>query len=40
MLIFSCGFFIGIYIGTYYDCKPVLESCSKYIMKYFPRKKN
>ena len=40
MFLFSCGILIGIYIATYYDCKPVIEVCSKYLIKYFPRKKD
>ena len=39
MYIFFSGFISGIYIGTYYDCKPIMESCVGYITKYFPKPK-
>ena len=28
-----------LYVGTYYDCKPVLEKCKDYMKKYFPKPK-
>jgi hypothetical protein len=34
------GFASGIYVGTYYDCKPTLINIEKNIRDYMPSKKN
>ena len=39
MYAFLGGFITGVYVGTYYDCKPVLEKCKDYMKKYFPKPK-
>lgn len=31
------GFISGIYVGTYYDCKPMLENLTDYIRKNIPK---
>lgn len=36
---FITGFGFGIYIGTYYDCKPALEFVRKTIKENMPEKK-
>ena len=40
MLEFILGFSIGIYIGTFYECKPTLDTVILYINKYIQPKKN
>ena len=37
---FITGFGFGIYIGTYYDCKPALEFVRKTIKENMPVKKD
>jgi hypothetical protein len=37
---FLLGFASGIYVGTYYDCKPTLINIEKNIRDYMPSKKN
>ena len=37
---FLLGFASGIYVGTYYDCKPTLINNEKNIRDYMPSKKN
>ncbi len=32
------GFGSGLYIGTYYDCKPIFNSIKKYIKTHVPEK--
>jgi hypothetical protein len=36
---FLLGFSSGIYVGTHYECKPVLNNIKKMIDDYFPEKK-
>ena len=36
---FIAGFTAGIYVGTYYDCKPIVGYFLKEIKKYVPEKK-
>ena len=36
---FMVGCITGLYIGTYYDCKPKLDYMKKYIKDQFPEKK-
>ena len=38
MLYFMLGFGMGIYIGTYYDCKPFLSAIGHRIREYLPEK--
>ena len=33
------GFIVGVYFGTHYNCKPVLDDISKYIKQNFPKEK-
>mgnify|MGYP001319267264 CR=1 FL=1 len=35
----SLGFLVGVYIGTYYDCKPILANVHAFILKYTPEPK-
>ena len=37
---FLLGFGTGIYIGTNYDCNPIIKKLKKEIIKYLPEKKN
>lgn len=36
---FLCGFGVGVYVGTYYNCKPPLEAISKFMKENLPPKK-
>ena len=36
---FLCGCMSGIYIGTYYDCKPALVFIRDTVKNQFPEKK-
>ena len=40
MLYFFCGFGAGIYVGTYYDCKPYLDNIVKVVKENFPKEKD
>lgn len=40
MLYFILGFGFGVYMGTYYDCKPILTSFGSRIREYLPEKKD
>lgn len=33
---FIAGFGIGVYIGTYYECKPVIIRIKKFVKDNFP----
>ncbi len=33
------GFGLGIYVGTYYDCKPIMKTLGEHIKNYLPPKK-
>jgi hypothetical protein len=35
---FIAGFGIGVYVGTYYECKPTLEYIRKVITDQVPKK--
>lgn len=39
MLPFATGLTIGIWIGTYYNCKPTIEHIQKYIKENMPKQK-
>ena len=36
---FLCGFGCGIYIGSYYNCKPIIEKVNEAIRKNFQKEK-
>lgn len=36
---FIVGFGLGVYTGTYYDCKPTVDSIKDFITKNFPKEK-
>ena len=36
---FFLGLGTGIWIGTYYDCKPIIKKVKKEIQKYIPIEK-
>ena len=36
---FVAGFSIGVYVGTYYECKPTLEYIRKCIAEQIPNKR-
>ena len=36
---FFIGFGLGIYMGTYYNCKPIMKTMGEFIKKYTPPKK-
>ncbi len=36
---FIMGVFTGVYIGTYYDCKPSIEFVKDTCKKNFPKEK-
>ncbi len=36
---FLLGFSSGIYIGTYYECKPIVKKIKKIIQDNFPEEK-
>lgn len=36
---FTIGLASGLYIGTHYDCKPLLANAQEFWDKYFPEKK-
>ena len=37
---FLMGFASGVYVGTYYNCKPIIGELEKKIKDYIPDKKN
>tara|TARA_B100001123_G_scaffold357494_1_gene411749 strand:+ start:1210 stop:1398 length:189 start_codon:yes stop_codon:yes gene_type:complete len=40
MLRLLLGFVGGIYVGTYYNCKPIVEKVSEYLKNNLPESKN
>lgn len=32
-------FIAGVYVGTYFDCKPQLEQLETFVREYFPERK-
>jgi hypothetical protein len=34
------GFATGVYIGTYYDCKPILEKIKEHCNETMPKSKD
>jgi len=39
MWYFICGFGVGMYVGTYYNCKPVLDKIGKVVKENMPPEK-
>ena len=37
---FVLGIAAGIYVGTYYDCKPMIEYTKKRIQEHIPKERN
>ena len=37
---FICGFCGGIYVGTYFECKPTLEKVVHFVKTSLPEKKD
>ena len=37
MVKIAASFIIGVYIGTYFDCKPHLKKIEEYVKENFPR---
>lgn len=37
---FIMGFTSGIYVGTYYDCKPIINQIEKKIKEFIPSEKS
>ena len=37
---FALGLVVGVYIGTNYNCKPILDDVGKYIKKNLPKEKD
>ena len=37
---FLLGLSAGVYIGTHYDCKPVIKNATDYVQKIIPKKKD
>jgi hypothetical protein len=36
---FITGFSLGVYVGSYYDCKPYADKVIEYIKENLPEKK-
>jgi|TARA_B110000285_G_C14960024_1_gene531206 hypothetical protein len=36
---FLLGLGTGLWLGTYYDCKPMIEQVKKEIVKHIPKEK-
>ena len=34
---FVAGLGVGVYIGTYYECKPTITRVKRFVMDNFPR---
>jgi len=34
---YMLGFISGVYVGTYYNCKPVIENLTDYIKQNLPK---
>ena len=37
---FLAGFASGVYVGTYYNCKPIILEIEKKVREYMPDEKN
>jgi hypothetical protein len=37
---FLAGFASGVYVGTYYNCKPIICEIEKKVRDYMPNEKN
>ena len=36
---YSISFLVGVYVGTYFDCKPHLKKIEEFIRENMPQKK-
>ena len=36
---FLCGFGVGVYAGTFYDCRPCIKTINNFIKDNIPEKK-
>ena len=39
MIRFLIGFGTGVWVGTHYDCKPLIEMIKEEVAKYIPKEK-
>jgi hypothetical protein len=39
MIRFLLGFGTGVWVGTYYDCKPLIKMIKDEVIKYIPKEK-
>ena len=39
LLKYGVSFFIGVYVGTYFDCKPHLKKIEEFVKENIPDKK-
>jgi hypothetical protein len=39
MWYFVCGLGVGVYVGTYYNCRPVLDKITKLVKDNMPPEK-
>lgn len=37
---FTLGLIVGVYIGTHYNCKPILDDVGNYIKNNLPKEKD
>jgi|TARA_B110000285_G_C15048177_1_gene575501 hypothetical protein len=37
---FICGFSSGVYVGTFYNCRPCMKTVEKFIREYIPKEKD
>ena len=33
------SFLVGVYVGTYYDCKPYIEKTKAFLMEHIPNER-
>ena len=39
MINFLIGFMCGVYVGTRFDCAPLIDACGNLLARYVPEKK-
>jgi hypothetical protein len=39
MIQFITGFVLGVWVGTHYNCKPIIDNATKYIQENIPKPK-
>lgn len=39
MWYFICGFSVGVYVGTYYNCRPALDKVTQLVKDNMPPEK-